>query len=92
MSVNGPPPPSGGPEVPEDFHLLCVMHNLGATAAEKALSLAEISERVRMEPSAMRLHLSRLVGSGYILSTRVEETERFHLTANGILKVLTMYS
>ena len=79
-------------KVPEEFRLLCMLHNIGATRLEKSLSIAEICEWTAMETSSIELHLQKLVELGYVQPTEVEGAGKYHLTPNGIRKVLTLYS
>lgn len=79
-------------EVPEEFRLLCMLHNIGATRLEKSLSIQEICEWTAMETSSVELHLQKLVELGYVQPTESEGAGRYHLTPNGIRKVLTLYS
>lgn len=79
-------------EVPEEFRLLCMLHNIGATRLEKSLSIQEICNWTAMEASSIELHLQKLVELGYVQPTEVEGAGRYHLTPNGIRKVLTLYS
>jgi len=79
-------------EVPEEFRLLCMLHNIGATRLEKSLSIQEICDWTAMETSSIELHLQKLVELGYVQPTEVEGAGKYHLTPNGIRKVLTLYS
>jgi len=79
-------------EVPEEFRLLCMLHNIGATRLEKSLSIQEICNWTAMETSSIELHLQKLVELGYVQPTEVEGAGKYHLTPNGIRKVLTLYS
>ena len=69
-----------------------MLHNIGATASEKSLSIEEISGWTMIEASAIRFHLQRLIELGYVQFIQFEGTEKYHLTPNGIRKVLTLYS
>ncbi|NIR87191.1 MarR family transcriptional regulator [Candidatus Bathyarchaeota archaeon] len=79
-------------EVPEEFRLLCMLHNIGATKLENSLSIQEICKWTAMETSSVELHLQKLVELGYVQTTEAEGAGRYHLTPNGIRKVLTLYS
>jgi len=79
-------------EVPEEFRLLCMLHNIGATKLEKSLSIQEICEWTAMETSSVEFHIQKLVELGYVQSIEAGETGKYHLTPNGIRKVLTLYS
>jgi DNA-binding transcriptional regulator PaaX len=69
-----------------------MLHNIGATTGDKALSLDEITEWTEMDASVVRVHLQRLADLGYIQLIKVDEREKYHLTQSGIRKVLTLYS
>lgn len=79
-------------EVPEEFRLLCMLHNIGATKLERSLSIQEICEWTAMDTSSIELHLQKLVDLGYVQPIEAEGAGRYHLTPNGIRKVLTLYS
>jgi len=79
-------------EVPEEFRLLCMLHNIGATKMERSLSIKEICEWTALETSSVELHLRRLVELGYVQPIEAEGAGKYHLTPNGIRKVLTLYS
>lgn len=79
-------------EVPEEFRLLCMLHNIGATKLEKSLSIQEICEWTAMETSSVEFHLQKLVELGYVQPIEAEGTGKYHLTPDGIRKVLTLYS
>jgi len=79
-------------EVPEEFRLLCMLHNIGATRLEKSLSIQEISQWTAMETSSIEFHLQKLVESGYVQPIEGEGVGKYHLTPDGIRKVLTLYS
>lgn len=78
--------------LPEEFHLLCMLHNVGATKSEKSLSVKEISQWTAMETSAVESNLQKLVDQGYVQFIQYEGVNKYHLTLNGIRKVLTTYS
>jgi len=79
-------------EVTEEFRLLCMLHNIGATKLEKSLSIQQICEWTAMETSSVQFHIQKLVELGYVQPTEAEGTGKYHLTPNGIRKVLTLYS
>jgi len=79
-------------EVPEEFRLLCMLHNIGATKMERSLSVQEICAWTAMETSFVELHLQKLVELGYVQPIQAEGAGKYHLTPNGIRKVLTLYS
>lgn len=83
---------SSGSELPEEFRLLCMLHNIGATKSEASLNIQQISEWTRLEPPTLQLHLQKLVEMDYLQLVQTEGTDNFYLTINGIRKVLSLYS
>jgi DNA-binding IclR family transcriptional regulator len=79
-------------EQPNQLRLLVMLHNIGATESSKALTIQQISEWTRMKAPELEEHLQKLIELGYAQSFRSEETEKYHLTINGIRKVLSLYS
>jgi predicted transcriptional regulator len=45
-----------------------------------------------METSSIEFHLQKLVESGYVHPIEGEGVGKYHLTSDGIRKVLTLYS
>ena len=78
--------------LPEEFRFLCMLHNIGATTSEHSFSIEEIAKWTSMEVSVIRVHLRRLIEMGYVEATRMNETDKYHLTHSGIRKVLSLYS
>ena len=83
---------SSGPEMSDELRLLCMLHNIGATASERSLTLQQISEWTKMENPALQSYLQKLVELGYVQFIQVEGTDKYHLTLDGIRKVLSIYS
>ena len=83
---------SYGPVVPEDLRLLCMLHNIGATTPERSLTAKEISEWTTVEASIAQSYLQKFVEQGYVNHIRIGEVDKYHLTLNGIRKVLSIYS
>jgi len=83
---------SGSPEIPKELRLLCMLHNIGATTPERSLSIQEICDWTTMEISALQSYLQNLMGLGYVGSTKTEGVDKYHVTLNGIRKVLSIYS
>jgi hypothetical protein len=79
-------------EQPNQLRLLIMLHNIGATEASKALTIDQISEWTRMEAPELQGHLKHLIELGYAQQFRSEETDKYHLTVDGIRKVLSLYS
>ena len=79
-------------EQPNQLRLLIMLHNIGATEASKALNINQISEWTRMGPSELQGHLQKLIELGYAQHFYSEDTDKYHLTTDGIRKVLSLYS
>lgn len=84
--------PSKGLAVPEDLKLLCMLHNIGAIVPERSLTVKEISEWTNVDASTVQSYLQKFVEEGYVNHIRVGEIDKYHLTLNGIRKVLSIYS
>ncbi len=78
--------------IPDEVLFLCLLHNIGATAPEKSLSLEEISKWILMEREKVEQNLMKLIENEYIQSVSVSGSEKYYVTINGIRKVLSMYS
>lgn len=83
---------SSGPELSDELRLLCMLHNIGAIASERSLTLQQISEWTRMETPALRSYLQKLIELGYVQFIQIEGMDKYHLTLDGIRKVLSIYS
>lgn len=81
-----------GYSMPDEIYFLCLLHNVGATSSDRSLTLDEISRWTVMEPQRVRENLEKLINTDYIQKTFREGSERYHVTINGIRKVLSMYS
>ena len=79
-------------ELPNEFRVLCVLHNVGATTLERALSVEEMSKWARADTSFVRTHIQKLRELGYVQSAQVEGVEKYYLTLSGLRKVLSIYS
>ena len=90
--MSGYPPVSPRPELPEEFRFLCMLHNVGATSVERALAVEEIVKWTNKEASVIQEHLRKLRELGYVESVTKGGTDKFHVSAMGIRKVLTLYS
>jgi DNA-binding MarR family transcriptional regulator len=86
------PPVEPRPKLPEEFQFLCMLHNVGATSVERALTVEEIAKWTAKEPAIIREHLRKLEELGYVQPLKRDETDRYHVSAIGIRKVLTLYS
>ena len=90
--MSGYPPVSPRPELPEEFRFLCMLHNIGATNVERALSVEEIAKWTDKELSVIQKFLRKLGELGYVEFVKRNEADRFHVSVTGIRKVLTLYS
>ena len=79
-------------EQPNQLRLLIMLHNIGATEASKALSIDQITEWTRMDVSELEVYLKNLIQLGYAQLVYSEEFDKYHLTTDGIRKVLSLYS
>ena len=79
-------------EQPNQLRLLIMLHNIGATESSKALTINEISEWTRMGLPELKNHLEKLKMLGYVQDFTSEEKDKYHLTIDGIRKVLSQYS
>ena len=86
------PPVEPRPELPEEFQFLCMLHNVGATSVERSLTVEEIAKWTAKEAAAIREYLQKLAELGYVQPVKRDETDRYHVSATGIRKVLTLYS
>ncbi len=80
------------PQVPEEFRVLSMMHNIGAISPERSLTADELAQWTEIDVSAVRNHLQKLREDGYVEFVNVSGTEKYHVTRIGIMKVLTLYS
>jgi len=80
------------PDLPEEFRFLCMLHNIGAISVEKALTAEEIAKWTTIEPKTVQGHLSKLSELGYVKTVKADGTDKYHVSVDGIRKVLTLYS
>ena len=83
---------SSGPEISDEMRLLCMLHNIGATESGKSLTIQQISEWTRMDTPTLQFHLQKLSELGYVQFVQAEGIDKYHLTLDGIRKVLSIYS
>ncbi len=81
-----------GYSMPDEIYFLCLLHNVGATSSERSLTVDEISRWTLMEPEKIRENLEKLIKNDYIHVNFSGGAERYHVSINGIRKVLSMYS
>lgn len=79
-------------ELPEEFRLLSMLHNIGAVTPERSMTVEEITKWTDSDASAVRSQLQKLKESGYVLFIETGGVGKYHLTTTGITKVLTLYS
>ena len=77
---------------PNQLRLLIMLNNIGATESSKALTIKQISEWTRMEAPELEVHITKLIELGYAQHFWSEEIDKYHLTIDGIRKVLSIYS
>ncbi len=92
MSANSPDETPVPFEKREEFRLLRMLHNIGATKPEKSLSIQEISEWTGTETSSIEPELQKLAEQGFVELVGVEGINKYHVTLSGMRKVLSMYS
>ena len=92
MNMNSSFDTSYDSTMPEEFQLLCMLHNIGATTSEKSLPIEKISEWTRMEVSTVELQLRKLVELEFVQLVEAEGVNKYHVTLDGIRKVLSTYS
>ncbi|MEM2610687.1 MAG: hypothetical protein QXS09_03730 [Candidatus Bathyarchaeia archaeon] len=78
--------------IPDEIYLLCILHNVGATSPERALTFEEILRWTAMEPPKAEQNLNKLVESRYVEVKEVLGARKYFITVDGIRKVLSMYS
>jgi DNA-binding transcriptional regulator GbsR (MarR family) len=85
---------SGGEHVsvPEEIYFLCMLHNIGATSSERALTFEEIVRWTMLEPSKVEQNLKILMDGNYVAMSVDSGTKKYFITIDGIRKVLSMYS
>lgn len=81
-----------GYSIPDELYFLCMLHNIGATSSDKSLTVEEISRWTANEPGKVRVNLEKLMSTNYVIVNVSEGVEKFHITTDGIRKVLSMYS
>jgi len=82
----------GHPAIPEEFRLLCMLHNIGATTTEKSMSIEEVTQWTELDVEVLRHLLQKLRQLGYVEFVEVDGTKKYHVTPVGITKVMTLYS
>jgi len=80
------------PQVPEEFRVLSMMHNIGAVNPERSLSADELALWTGMDAGTIVGYLRKLREGGYVEFIEMSGIQKYHVTRNGIMKVLTLYS
>lgn len=80
------------PQVPEEFRVLSMMHNIGAVNPERSLSADELALWTGMDAGTIVGYLQKLREGGYVEFVEMSGIQKYHVTRNGIMKVLTLYS
>lgn len=80
------------PNLPEEFRFLAMLHNIGATTADKALTAEEIVKWTTMDLNTVMEHLGKLMDLGYVKMVKTDNVNKYHVSVDGIRKVLTLYS
>jgi len=83
---------SSGPQVPEEFRVLSMMHNIGAVTAERSLTADELAQWTGMDAGTVKAYVQKLREGGYVEFVQISGIEKYHVTRTGIMKVLTLYS
>ena len=92
MSADLPDESSVPFERSEEFRLLRMLHNIGATKPEKSLSIEEISEWTEIGTSKIETELQKLAEQGFVQLMEAGGINKYHVTLSGMRKVLSMYS
>jgi hypothetical protein len=78
--------------MPDEFKLLCLLHNIGATSSGKSKTIEEIARWSTLQSNSLQETLQKLITAKYILKNFENGVEKYHLTANAIIKVLSLYT
>ena len=81
-----------GFSMPEEIYFLCMLHNIGAVSSEKSMTLEEVARWTALEPEKARTTIHKLVEANYVGVVMSGGIQRYHVTLDGIRKVLSMYS
>jgi hypothetical protein len=79
-------------KISDEIFFLCLLHNTGVTNLDRSLTLEEAANWSSMESDKARGNLDKLIEENYVQKVFIEGVEKYHLTANGIRKVLSIYS
>lgn len=78
--------------ISDEVYFLCMLHNIGMTTPEKSLTVEEISRWTAVEPSKADENLNKLLKAKYVDVLIISGVKRYFITADGIRKVLSIYS
>ena len=81
-----------GFSMPDDLFFLCILHNIGATSSDRSLTLEEIMRWTSMEAGRIKSNIEKLIQANYVQMVSAGGVEKYQVTANGIRKVLSIYS
>lgn len=80
------------PQIPDEFRILSMMHNIGAITPERSLTADELSKWTGIDPGTVKAQMQKLREGGYVEFVQISGIEKYHVTRIGIMKVLTLYS
>ncbi|MCX8170514.1 MAG: hypothetical protein N3E47_00885 [Candidatus Bathyarchaeota archaeon] len=78
--------------IPDEIYLLCILHNIGATEPNRALTLEEIARWTAMDHFKAEQSLNKLIENKYIEVIEAMGAKKYFVSVGGIRKVLSMYS
>jgi DNA-binding IclR family transcriptional regulator len=78
--------------IPDEIYFLCILHNVGATNLDRALTLEEIVRWTATDPSKAEENLTKLIENGYVGVSEIFGVKKYFITIEGIRKVLSIYS
>lgn len=78
--------------IPDEVYILCILNNIGAISPERALAIEDVVRWASMELPKVEENLNKLIKEGYAEARVVSGVKKYFATANGIRKVLSIYS
>jgi DNA-binding IclR family transcriptional regulator len=78
--------------IPDEIYFLCILHNIGATDSNRALTLEEIARWTATDLPKAEENITKLIENGYVGVSETSGVRRYFITVDGIRKVLSMYS
>ncbi len=76
----------------DPLHILCAMHNMGLISEDRSMTVEEIANRIHLPPQEVRKRLEELLEMGYVHLKKEGPIEKYYLSPEGILKVLSLYT